>query len=214
MSKNLNENTPNTANESDEDTDNGPSISHDDDLDKEEEEDELEGEVKDGETKEKPKTNRGNIKESKKITLPFFLHLDTEFMDCPYLLSCHFLSTVLLHFHFMNVLSPAQIQQAAIQFLTAGGYKNTCYRDVDAAKIKEHVQIICTVDPDMLCWRNFHLCYLFSYYLEKKTVLSLEPYQIKLRRKCWYYVIIFLRQRRSQFLLLLDSQYLKSPMHY
>jgi len=131
-------------------------------------------------------------------------------MDRPYLLSCHFLSSVLLHYHFLNLLSPSQIQQAAIQFLTAGEYKNTCYEGVDAAKIKGHIQIICTVDPDMLCWRNFHLCYLFSFYLEKKKVNSLEPYQVKLRRKCWYYVIIFLRQRRAKFLLPLSSAYLKS----
>ena len=50
------------------------------DLDKEEDEEEEE------ETEEEVKLSRGNIKDSKKILLPYFLQLDTEVMDCPYLL--------------------------------------------------------------------------------------------------------------------------------
>jgi hypothetical protein len=155
--------------------------------------------------------SRGNIKDSKKILLPYFLQIDTEVMDCPYLLSCHFLSTVLLHYHFADFLSTDQIQKAAIQFIKTAEYKNTCYDDVDALKIKGHVQIISTVDPDLLCWRNFHLCYLFAFWLCRKKVKQLPPFQVKLRRRLWYYVIIFLRERRSVYLLELDSLYLKSP---
>lgn len=171
---------------------------NDEDLEKEEEEADAEDEEEDEDMEEKVKTSRGNIKDSKKITLPFFLQLDTEVMDCPFLLSFHFLSSVLLHYHFVNFLSPYQIQQAAIHFITTKDYKNTCYTDVDTANIKQHVQDICTVDPDMLCWRNYHLCYLFSFWLNKKKVNQLQPYQVKLRRKCWYYVIIFLRERERE----------------
>ena len=100
----------------------------DQDLDKEEDEEEVE------ETEEEVRMRRGNIKDSKKILIPYFLQIDTEVIDCPYLLSCHFLSTVLLHYHFADFLSTDQIQEAAIKFIKTAEYKNTCYDDVDALK--------------------------------------------------------------------------------
>ena len=190
-----------SANEGDEDTKEEEGDDQEE-VDEEEEEDDDDAGL----------NNKPNIKSSKKLQIPVLLLIDTNIIDCPYFLACHYLSSALLHYQFKGFLTPDEIESEAIKTIAATDFKCPFIDNINEGTLKLHVQTILKVDPEMYCWRNFHMCYLFGWWTArgKNQVAGFDPYQRKTRRYVWYYIIIYLRKRMSQHAKVLNSSYLKS----
>ena len=132
--------------------------------------------------------------------------------DCHYLTSCHILSSVLSSSQIIGITPLDELKELAYRNLADKDYENENHPQINRDSLDKHIAKILQVDPQMYCWTNFHLSYLYSHCLVvgKNPVSSLDSTQRKIRLKAWYYVIIFLCRRMTTYPELLDSSYLRS----
>ena len=149
---------------------------------------------------------RGNV------NIPKLIECNKKTFDCPYLVSCHVLSSILSSTPIIGLTSPEELREMSIKIVSDKDYKNEYYPEVNKDSLNKHIDTILQVDPYMYCWTNFHISYLFSHWvvIGKNAVNNLDPSQKKLRLKAWYYVIIFLCRKMQHHTKALDSVYLLS----
>ena len=56
-----------------------------------------------------------NIHSKKILVIPEFLVLDQDYIDCPFLEACHYISSILLHYRFLEILTPPRIKEEVIR---------------------------------------------------------------------------------------------------
>ena len=153
-----------------------------------------------------------NIPKRGNVNIPRLIVYNQLTFDCPYLESCHVLSSILSTTRIIGLTPPEELRETAIQVISVEGYQDKHYPQINKDSLNKHIDIILQVDPHMYCWTNFHISYLYSHWvvIGGNAVLNLSQDQKKLRSKAWYYVIIFLCRLIPKYPELLKSKYLLS----
>jgi hypothetical protein len=153
-----------------------------------------------------------NVSQRGNVNVPKLIKFNKQVFDCPYLVSCHVISSILSTNLILGLTSPEELKEMAMKNISTEGHKKTEYSHVDRDTLINHFETILQVDPYMYCWTNFHLSYLYSHWniVGKNTIASLDYAQQRLRLRAWYYVIIYLCRKIPLFPDLLSSLYLYS----
>ena len=149
------------------------------------------------------------------VNVPKLIVYDKLIFDCPYLVSCHVLSSILSTLRIIGLTSPEELRESAIQTISVEGYTDKHYPQINKDSLNKHIDNILQVDPRMYCWTNFHISYLYSHWIVigRNKVNSLDKNQRKLRLRAWYYVIIFLCRQITKHPEILTSSYLLSVIN-
>ena len=117
------------------------------------------------------------------VTVPKLIVDDKLTFDCPYLVSCHVLSSILNITRIIGLTSPEELRETAIKTISVEGYTNQHYPQISKDSLNKYIDIILQVDPNMYCWTNFHISYLYSHWIVigKNKVDKLDKGQKKLR---------------------------------
>ena len=90
-------------------------------------------------------TQRGNV------NVPKLIKFSKHIFDCPYLVSCHVISSILSINLILGLTTPGELKEMAIENISAEKQKSTEYPKIDKDTLINHFETILQVDPYMYC---------------------------------------------------------------
>ena len=92
-----------------------------------------------------------HINQRGNVNVPKLIKFSKQIFDCPYLVSCHVISSI-LSINLIPVLtSPGELKKKAIENISAESHKSTEYSKVDKDTLINQFETILQVDPYMYC---------------------------------------------------------------
>ena len=83
-----------------------------------------------------------NVVQRGNINVPKLIKFNKHVFDCPYLVSCHVISSILSISLILGLTSPEELKDMAMKNILAEGHKNTEYSHVDKDTLIKHFETI------------------------------------------------------------------------